>query len=131
MAARLRELNDGARRELARIPFVKLRTPRDPALSAGITAFEIDGLSPDEVVKRLREKRIIATTSPYKVTYPRISFGLANSEADVEKVVFDNPVAFFAQSGKPERGDFEARRIDQSELFEGNSVLRGQSPVKT
>jgi len=53
------------------------------------------------------------------------------SEADVEKVVFDNPVAFFAQSGKLERGDFEARRIDQSELFEGNSVLRGQSPVKT
>jgi uncharacterized protein len=53
------------------------------------------------------------------------------SEADVEKVVFDNPVAFFAQSGKLERADFEARRIDQSELFEGNSVLRGQSPVRT
>ena len=53
------------------------------------------------------------------------------SEADIEKVVFDNPIAFFAQSGKIARGDFDSKRIDQSELFEGNSVLRGQTPVRT
>jgi isopenicillin-N epimerase len=87
VAARIRELNGAARQELSRIGHVRLRTPLDPALSAGITAFEVDGLTPDDVVKRLREKKIIATTSPYKVTYPRLSFGLANSEADVEKSV--------------------------------------------
>jgi isopenicillin-N epimerase len=87
VAARIRDLNAAARQELSRIGHVKLRTPLDPALSAGITAFEVDGLSPDDVVKRLREKKVIATTSPYKVTYPRLSFGLANSEADVSKAV--------------------------------------------
>ena len=36
------------------------------------------------VATRLREKKVIASTSPYRVTYPRLSFGIANSERDVE-----------------------------------------------
>ncbi|MEJ7728037.1 MAG: TatD family hydrolase [Polyangiaceae bacterium] len=52
-------------------------------------------------------------------------------EADIEKVVWDNPLVFFAQSG---RIDVEAHRkatgIDQTQKFEGNSVLRGgQAPL--
>jgi predicted metal-dependent TIM-barrel fold hydrolase len=53
------------------------------------------------------------------------------AEADIEKVVWDNPLVFFAQSG---RIDVEAHRratgIDQTQKFEGNSVLRGgQTPL--
>lgn len=52
------------------------------------------------------------------------------SEATIETVVWSNPVAFFAQSGRYAAGDLDERpRIDQRELFEGNSVLRGQTPV--
>ncbi len=40
--------------------------------------------------------------------------------AEVEKVVWDNPVAFFAQSG---RLDLDA--VKNSELSQGNSILRG------
>ncbi len=52
------------------------------------------------------------------------------AEATIDKIVWDNPVAFFAQSG---RLDLEAigalRPVDQRQLFEGSSVLRGQAPI--
>jgi predicted metal-dependent TIM-barrel fold hydrolase len=47
------------------------------------------------------------------------------SETAIEKIVWDNPVEFFSQSG---RLDLARPKIDQSQLFEGNSVLRGQAP---
>ncbi len=47
-------------------------------------------------------------------------------EKTIQRVVWDNPVAFFGQS---ERLDLERDLIDQSQLWEGNSVLRGQEPV--
>lgn len=53
------------------------------------------------------------------------------SAADCEQVLFDNPVRFFEQSGRLNRGDMVAPKIDQAELFEGNSVLRGQVPRRS
>jgi len=53
------------------------------------------------------------------------------SDEQVERVVFENPVAFFGQSGKLDRVALEGQSIDQTALFEGNSVLRGQAPVRT
>jgi selenocysteine lyase/cysteine desulfurase len=85
--ARIQSLNGRLRDELAAMPRVRLHTPRDPALSAGITAFEVDGLSPETVVGKLRERRVLASTSPYRPSYARLSFGIANSEADVDRVV--------------------------------------------
>jgi predicted metal-dependent TIM-barrel fold hydrolase len=50
------------------------------------------------------------------------------SEAAIETIVWHNPAAFFAQSGRLE--GIEARSIiDQRQLWEGNSVLRGQAPI--
>jgi len=84
---RILALNGKLRRELGTMPHVRMRTPKDPALSSGLTAFEVDGLSPDDVVKKLRAQRVIASTSPYVPTYARLSFGIANSEADVERSI--------------------------------------------
>jgi isopenicillin-N epimerase len=84
---RIQALNGTLRDELLRMPRVRMRTPRDATLCAGITAFEVEGLSPEEAVKRLRGQRVIASTSPYTPTYARLSFGIANSEADVDRVV--------------------------------------------
>ncbi|MEE8434993.1 MAG: TatD family hydrolase [bacterium] len=51
-------------------------------------------------------------------------------EADIEKIVWDNPVAFFSQSGNMDLENIVERpNINQTELFDGNSVLRGQTPV--
>jgi predicted metal-dependent TIM-barrel fold hydrolase len=47
------------------------------------------------------------------------------SDQVIETICWTNPVTFFAQSG---RLDLEAPRVDQRELWEGNSVLRGQTP---
>ena len=52
------------------------------------------------------------------------------SEGDIEMIVWNNPVAFFGQSGRLDLGEDAGTpaKVDQRALFEGNSVLRGQSP---
>ena len=48
------------------------------------------------------------------------------SEQMIQKIVWDNPVAFFAQSGKLDVNGLEARpEIDRSQRFNTNTVLRG------
>jgi uncharacterized protein len=44
-------------------------------------------------------------------------------------VLWRNPVRFFAQSGRLDLVDEpDAAKVDQRQLWEGNSVLRGQQP---
>jgi selenocysteine lyase/cysteine desulfurase len=81
---RIRALNDQCKEGLAAIGGVTLHTPRDASLSAGVICFEVKGLEPSAVVKRLLEKRIIASTSPYRVTYARLAPSLVNDEREVE-----------------------------------------------
>ncbi len=51
------------------------------------------------------------------------------SDEEISKICWHNPIEFFAQSG---RLDVEAlnadQPVDQTKLWEGNSVLRGQTP---
>jgi len=51
------------------------------------------------------------------------------SETDVEKVLFTNPITFFAQSGRISLEEMMPIKVDQTRLWEDNSVLRGQTPV--
>jgi uncharacterized protein len=51
------------------------------------------------------------------------------SEAEVRKVLFENPIRFFAQSGRISLEEVTRPLIDQTRLWEENSVLRGQTPV--
>ncbi len=52
------------------------------------------------------------------------------AEDAIEQIVWRNPIAFFAQSGRLDiEASSERLKVDQRELFEGNSVLRGQAPV--
>jgi len=46
-------------------------------------------------------------------------------DAVIETICWNNPVSFFSQSG---RLDLELAKVDQRELWQGNSVLRGQNP---
>jgi isopenicillin-N epimerase len=84
VAERIRELNDRCKAGLAGIPQVTLHTPRDPELSAGIIAFEVDRVAPKAVVKMLFERRIIASASPYKVSYARLAPSLVNTPEEVD-----------------------------------------------
>jgi predicted metal-dependent TIM-barrel fold hydrolase len=47
-------------------------------------------------------------------------------ESAIERICWDNPLAFFGQSGRLTLQT--ESKVDQRALFEGNSVLRGQSP---
>src|SRR5262249_5106061 len=52
------------------------------------------------------------------------------AEDAIETIVWRNPVAFFAQSGRLGLDELATEPpIDQRSLWEGNSVLRGQAPV--
>src|SRR5690606_3934160 len=51
------------------------------------------------------------------------------SQADIERVTYRNAIEAYAQSGQLDENDFARKDIDQSQKFEGNTILRGgQSP---
>jgi selenocysteine lyase/cysteine desulfurase len=87
IAARIHELNDRMKEELSDLPRVRLHTPQDSRLSSGIVCFEVEGLAPDAVVKRLHDKRIIASTSPYRPSYARLAGSLLNTPEEVDTAV--------------------------------------------
>lgn len=84
IAARVAELNGAFREGAAIIPRLTLHTPRDPALCGGLSCFEVAGLTADGVTERLTAKRIRTTSSPYKVSYARVSAGIMNLPEDVD-----------------------------------------------
>jgi len=47
---------------------------------------------------------------------------------EVHKICYANALTAYAQSGQIQESDWELAQFDQAELFEGNSVLRGQKP---
>ncbi len=49
------------------------------------------------------------------------------SDATIQKIVWDNPVAFFAQSGRLDLAELQERPVvSRTEKFESNSILRGE-----
>lgn len=87
VAARIRELNDQCKAGLANNPRVKLHTPMSGDLSAGLVAFEVAGVEPKHLVERLLAKRIIASTSPYRISYARLAPSLVNTPEEVDAAV--------------------------------------------
>ena len=87
VAARVHALNTRLKNGLASMPHVRLYTPRSPRLSAGLVVFDVRGLSPERVVRRLRERRVIATETPYSPSHARLATGLLNTPAEVDAVV--------------------------------------------
>lgn len=90
------------------------------------------------LVKRYGGERILINSAadwgvsdPLKV--PKTAQAMKEAGIDggtIRTIVWENPLAFFGQSGRLDLGEDDAPpRIDQSKLWEGNSVLRGQVPV--
>lgn len=84
---RIHELNTIAKTAMAKMPHVTLHTPVSPGLSSGIICFEVKGVGGEDVVQRLAAKGIIASTSPYRVSYPRIAPSLINNESELERTM--------------------------------------------
>jgi selenocysteine lyase/cysteine desulfurase len=72
---------------LAAIPAVRLVTPGDPDLSAGIVCLEVGGHNPGEAAAALRRHGILASVTPYADPYLRLGPSIVTSEEDVDAVV--------------------------------------------
>ena len=89
VADRIHRLNSLAKGEMAKLPRVKIHTPMSPEFSAGIIAFEVEGLTPQQVVQRLHDQHIIASVVPdfYSPLLARVAPSLLTLEDDVERTV--------------------------------------------
>jgi len=87
------------------------------------------------LVQRYGAERILVNSAadwgvsdPLKVPKTRDAMRAAGiADAVLEAVFWRNPIAFFAQSGRLDDIDLPVS-VDQRQLHEGNSVLRGQTP---
>jgi selenocysteine lyase/cysteine desulfurase len=87
IAARIAELSRAFREGASKLPKVTLHTPLDPAVSAGLSCYEVAGVDAHAVAERLRDKRIRTNSSPYKTSYARVATGIMNTAAEVERVL--------------------------------------------
>jgi isopenicillin-N epimerase len=87
--ARIHELNQQLKAGLVQttMAHVRLHTPLADELSAGLVCFEVAGLTPGQVVDRLRQAGIVATVTPYATAYARLAPGLLNSPAEVDQAL--------------------------------------------
>ncbi len=78
-----RQLKEG----LNEMSHVTLYTPKDANLSAGIVCFDVDGLSPRQVVSQLRQRNIIASDTPYSPSHARLTPGVYNNHQEIDRVL--------------------------------------------
>jgi isopenicillin-N epimerase len=84
---RIYELNQQMKQGLAKMPHVTLHTPMSQDLSAGIVCFEVAGMTPRQVIERLRHKKIIGSVTPYATQYARVAPSLLTLSEDIEQAL--------------------------------------------
>jgi selenocysteine lyase/cysteine desulfurase len=87
VAERTHELASQLKDGFAKIGGLLLHTPRDPALSAGIVAFDVQGSDPHAVVHQLRQQRIVASVAPYASQHVRLTPCVRNTPQEIETVI--------------------------------------------
>lgn len=72
---------------LVKMSHITLHTPMEKNLSSGIVCFSVSGMTPEAVVNQLAKNKIIASKTPYRPSYPRLSPGVYNTSDEMEKVL--------------------------------------------
>ena len=113
---------------------------KDLGHHAGFSIYPNTKMTPERMVEIFRrfgtDQMIINSAADWGVSdplmVPRTVQAMRKAgmdEEEIEKVVWANPISFFAQSGRISFEDFGGdTRYDRTQLHEGNSVLRGQKP---
>jgi selenocysteine lyase/cysteine desulfurase len=83
IAIQATQLKDG----LATIPSVRLVTPDDPGLSAGIVCCDVEGMGAYDAVTALRSYGIVASVTPYEQQYLRFGPSIVTTPAQMDRVV--------------------------------------------
>ncbi|HEX6133386.1 MAG TPA: aminotransferase class V-fold PLP-dependent enzyme [Longimicrobiales bacterium] len=88
VVARIRELRGRLVAALGELPRVRLHSPADPALHAGLVAFTVDGIEALELQRRLAEAANVRTrvVGEYGYGWMRLSPHVYNTEAELERV---------------------------------------------
>jgi len=81
---RIHLLNAQMREGLSKMPHVVVYTPAAPELNAGLVCFDVKGLKAEETVHRLLSKRILASTTPYRIPFSRVACGIMNTPEEVD-----------------------------------------------
>jgi selenocysteine lyase/cysteine desulfurase len=85
VAERIHALAQRLKDGLAEMPHVRLITPRQAEVSAGLVCFDVEGLQPEDAVQRLAERdRIRASVTPYAERHVRLGTSLHVDERDVD-----------------------------------------------
>jgi selenocysteine lyase/cysteine desulfurase len=87
ITSRVRELASALKEGLVEMAHVRLHTPLDGTVSAGIVCLDLDGLPATAAVERLRAMGIVAGATPYRRQHIRLGPTIVNSEQDIEKVL--------------------------------------------
>lgn len=87
VAARTAKLATRLKDGLAEVGGVRLVTPRDPELSAGLICVEVAARDPFEVVERLLDQRIVASVTPYREAYVRFGASIVTTPDQVDAAV--------------------------------------------
>jgi isopenicillin-N epimerase len=81
---RIHALNAQMREGLGRMPNIVTYTPAAQDMRSGIVCFDVKGLEAKETVARLLQKKILASTTPYRVPFSRVACGIMNTPGEVE-----------------------------------------------
>ncbi|MGI9288122.1 MAG: aminotransferase class V-fold PLP-dependent enzyme [Pseudomonadales bacterium] len=84
---RIHQLNTQTKEGLAKMSHVKLYTPMSTALSSGLVCFDVAGIQPEQVVRRMYDKGIIMSNTPYRQTYARFAPSLINNEMEIDSAL--------------------------------------------
>jgi selenocysteine lyase/cysteine desulfurase len=72
---------------LAKVPSVRLITPDDPDMSAGIVCCEVDGMDTYSAVAMLRQAGVVASVTPYAQQYLRFGPSIVTTPEQMDRVV--------------------------------------------
>ena len=114
---------------------------RELGCLSGFSIYPFTKMNPQRTVQILREYGVEGivinsacdwgVSDPLSVPKTVLRMELAGFSADdIDRLVWRNPVEFFAQSGRFDPSQLESRpRADRRETWDGNSMLRGQDPA--
>ncbi len=87
VAARTTEQATQLKEGLAEVTGIRVVTPAAPEVSAGIVCVEVPGLMPANAVLELRDANIVASATPYAVSYLRLGPSIATTPQQVDDAV--------------------------------------------
>jgi selenocysteine lyase/cysteine desulfurase len=87
VAARTQELAQRLKEGLSELDSVRVVTPMDPELSAGIVCFEVVNQQPPDVLVRLMDENISVSVTPYAQMFVRMGPSIVTSEEDIDRTV--------------------------------------------